>query len=83
MPWKGEEQETESCSIIVTEANEVLKPIHDRMPVILHNEDYDRWLDPKIGDPATLQGLLKPYPPEEMRAYPVDTVVNSPRNESP
>ena len=81
--WKREDQEIESCSIIVTEANDVLKPIHDRMPVILYARDYDRWLDPKIGDQATLQGLLKPYPADEMTAYPVSTFVNNPRNESP
>ena len=43
--WKREDQEIESCLIIVTEANDVLKPIHDRMPVILSPEDYDVWLD--------------------------------------
>ena len=45
--WKRQDQEIESCSIIVTEADDVLKPIHDRMPVILYAGDYDRWLDQK------------------------------------
>ena len=57
-------------------------PIHDRMPVILHEQDYDHWLDPKCDAPSKLGELLKPYPPEEMTAFPVSTFVNSPRNES-
>jgi putative SOS response-associated peptidase YedK len=73
----------ESCVIITTDANDALRPLHDRMPVILPDDKYDRWIDPKIGDPATLQGLLKPYPADEMTAYPVSTFVNNPRNESP
>ena len=54
----------------------------DRMPVILYARDYDRWLDPKTDDVGTLQELLKPYPAEEMTAFPVSTLVNSPRNDS-
>ena len=81
--WKRENEEIESCSIIVTEANDVLKPIHDRMPVILPEEDYDRWLNPQLDDPVHLQVLLNSYPAEEMMACPVSTFVNSPRNESP
>ena len=73
----------ESCTIITTDTNDLLRPLHDRMPVILHEADYGRWLDPQLNDPAKIQGLLKPYPPEEMAAFKVSTFVNSPRNESP
>jgi putative SOS response-associated peptidase YedK len=79
--WKREDREIESCSIIVTEANNVLKPIHDRMPAILSPEDYDVWLDAKVEDRNKLQGLLRPFPSSPMEAYLVSTVVNNPRND--
>ena len=69
--WDGESPPLESCSMIVTAANEVLKPIHDRMPVILHPADYDRWLDPSHTQLAELQSLLQPYPGTNMEAYPI------------
>jgi putative SOS response-associated peptidase YedK len=81
--WKGpDETSIDSCAIITTDCNETLHPIHDRMPVILHEEDYDRWLGPKAEDPAKLVELLKPYPASEMTAFPISTLVNNPRNES-
>lgn len=80
--WEGPDNSTiDSCTIMTTDANETLRPLHDRMPVILHEEDYDRWLDPKT-DPTQLGELLKPYPPEEMTAFPISTFVNNARNES-
>jgi putative SOS response-associated peptidase YedK len=82
--WEGADSAAiESCTIITTDANDLLRPLHDRMPVILPEQEYDRWLDPQLDDPMKLQALLKPYPAEEMAAYPVSTFVNSPRNESP
>jgi putative SOS response-associated peptidase YedK len=54
-----------------------MAPIHDRMPVILHEKDEGMWLDPMLNDTDTLQPLLKPYPSNEMEAYRVSTVVNS------
>lgn len=78
--WEGPDSSVvDSCTIITTDANETLRPIHDRMPVILQDDEYDRWLDPKCDDPSK---LLKSYPAEEMTAFPVSTLVNSPRNES-
>lgn len=56
--------------------------IHDRMPVIVPPERYDTWLDPQQ-DSETLQQLLKPYPANEMEAYAVSTLVNSPVNDRP
>ena len=81
--WRSPEgEELESCSIIVTEANEIMRPIHDRMPVILAPCDWDAWLEPEAKDAGGLQGLLKPYSAEGMAAWPVTTKVNSPRNDS-
>ena len=72
----------ESCTILTTEANEVLRAIHDRMPVIIAPEDYGRWLDPATS-PEEVQSLLRSFPAEEMDRLPVSTLVNNPRNESP
>lgn len=79
--WKGDGQTIDSCAIIVGTANELLQPIHDRMPIILEPNDYDLWLNPEITDAELLTPLLKPYPADEMAAYPVSTRVNSPRND--
>ena len=75
--------EIKNCTIITTEANEVLKPIHDRMPVILTREAEAVWLDPTIQDPAHLLPLLKLYPAQEMVAYPVSPWVNNPSHDAP
>lgn len=73
----------ESCTIITTEANEVLEPVHDRMPVILKPTDYDQWLDEKEKDTDRLQRLLVPYPADEMSSHTVSRAVNSPSEDSP
>jgi putative SOS response-associated peptidase YedK len=81
--WTNPEgEEINSCTIVTTTANEILQPIHDRMPVILAPQDYDLWLDPQEQKPQALQHLLSPYPASEMTAYPVSTVVNSPKYNS-
>src|SRR5437660_9637351 len=71
----------ESCTIITTDANEVIRPLHDRMPVILEPRDYSRWLDPASADPGVLQEMLRPFPTELMTTVPVTTFVNNARNE--
>ena len=76
-------QEIKSCTIVTTEANDLLKPIHDRMPVILIKEAESTWLDPAIQDPAKLLPLLRPYPTDEMVAQPVSTWVNNPEHDGP
>ncbi|HEX8195908.1 MAG TPA: SOS response-associated peptidase [Pyrinomonadaceae bacterium] len=78
--WTDKEtgEEIESCTIITTEANEVLKPVHDRMPVIIKPEDYELWVDEKVKDTEKLEKLLAPYPADEMSAHPVSRQVNSP-----
>lgn len=73
----------ETCTILTTAANEVLSPIHDRMPVILHPDDYDRWLDPDLTTSAQLLPLLHPYPADEMQSYPVSTLVNRATSDRP
>ena len=81
--WRGPNGETvESCSIIVTEANGLMRPIHDRMPVILEPGNWENWLMPDRMNPTGLQSLLKPYPAKAMTAWPVSTRVNNPRNDS-
>jgi putative SOS response-associated peptidase YedK len=73
----------ETCTIITTEANEVLEPVHDRMPVILKAENYDQWLDEKDKDTERLQKLLVPFPASEMASHAVSKAVNSPSYDSP
>ncbi|HEX8266380.1 MAG TPA: SOS response-associated peptidase [Pyrinomonadaceae bacterium] len=68
----------ETCTIITTEANEVLKPVHDRMPVILKADDYELWLDEKIKDEAALGKLLVPYPADKMSSHAVSKSINIP-----
>jgi putative SOS response-associated peptidase YedK len=83
--WLDKEsgESVETCTIVTTEANAVLEPVHDRMPVILKAEDYDRWLDANFKDTGKLQNLLLPYPAEEMAAHVVGKAVNSPVYDSP
>ena len=73
----------ESCTIITTDANQLVQPIHDRMPVILAPEDYEQWLDPSLDAAEQLAPLLRSYPAEKMTAYPVSSLVNRPTNDSP
>ena len=81
--WEsGDGSYIESCTILTTEPNGLMQSIHNRMPVILHAEDYDLWLDPKQQARDRLQPLLRPYEDDDMQAYPVSTTVNSPRNET-
>ena len=72
-----------SCAIITTAANEVLKPIHHRMPVILSKEVEDLWLDTALDDSQTLTQFLDPYPDDALEAYEVSALVNSASNDRP
>ncbi len=81
--WQSPAGETiTSCAIITTAANELMQSIHERMPVILSKEDQRAWLDPANQDALPLVALLQPYPSDEMQAYAVSPLVNSPRNNS-
>lgn len=72
----------ESCTIITTSANELVRKIHDRMPVILPPELYAEWLDNTI--PAeSVQKFLIPFPSDEMEVYRVGPTINSPKNDTP
>jgi putative SOS response-associated peptidase YedK len=75
--------EVRSATIITTRPNELMTQIHARMPVILHEKDHRRWLDPKEHAAGDFDDLLVPYPAELMEAYPVSTTVNSVRNDGP
>lgn len=82
--WRGAAAEVlETFTVIVTDANELLRPLHDRMPVIVAPSDYDAWLDVGRFDRRGLEALLRPYPSEGMVAYPVSRRVNSPANDDP
>ena len=82
--WEGDNGKViESCNIIVTDANAVLKAIHDRMPAIINPDDYELWLDPESQDQERLLDLLRPFPAAAMHAYPVSRKVNSPANDEP
>ncbi|MGV0024668.1 SOS response-associated peptidase [Phormidesmis priestleyi] len=71
----------QTCTILTTDANSLLSQVHDRMPVMLHPEDYDRWLDPQNQDTDALQSLLRPYESEAMVSYAVSPIVNSPTHD--
>ena len=81
--WEGADHSyVESCTILTTTPNELMAPIHDRMPVILPAEAYGPWLDPAV-PPAEVLAWLRPLPADQMTAYPVSTLVNNPRNDRP
>lgn len=76
--WRDESngQMLETFTILTTAPNSLVSDIHNRMPVILRPEDYDRWLDPRVTNPARINGLLKPFDAALMRLYPVSSRVN-------
>ena len=81
--WRPKEgAPLETFTILTTDPNQLMEPIHNRMPVILEPKDYDRWLDP--GDPASPPvDLLHPYASECMKVWPVSDRVGNVRNNSP
>jgi putative SOS response-associated peptidase YedK len=81
--WKPQEGPAlETFTILTTDPNGLMQTIHDRMPVILEQGDYERWLDP--GDPARPPvDMLRPYPAEKMRAWQVSQRVGNVRNNDP
>ncbi len=72
-----------SCVIVTTDANDLLAPVHDRMPVVLPPSAWDQWLDPTEHDAAALSTLLRPAPDELFEVYPVSRRVNSAANNDP
>ncbi len=79
--WMGSEGVRTTFTILTTAANTLMKPIHDRMPVIIKPEGYETWLDPKFREVNILMGLALPYPEKEMEAWPVSSKINNPRHE--
>jgi len=77
--WLDQEtgETLESCAIVTTDANDLVAPIHERMPVYLHPEEYDEWLDPDNHNTDKLQILLKPYPSESMAFHMIDRKIGS------
>jgi putative SOS response-associated peptidase YedK len=80
--WQRDGEPVETCAILTTELNELVRPVHDRMPPILAPGDFAAWLDPRT-PPDQLHALLRPYPAEAMEAVPVGRYVGNPRNEGP
>jgi putative SOS response-associated peptidase YedK len=79
--WQeGDAPMIESCALLTTEPNELMKPIHDRMPVIVQPKDYNRWLDTAV-PAADVADSLAPYAAMSPAGYPVSTAVNNPRND--
>jgi len=83
--WRASDdsQPLRTFAIITTRANDAVAHVHDRMPVILGPESWDRWLDPLLADPSELLGLLVPAEPDGLDVYAVDRLVNSIRNDGP
>jgi putative SOS response-associated peptidase YedK len=79
--WNGPEGPIYTCCVITTDANPVMAPIHDRMPVLLQPSQFDAWLDPDNQDVAGLKAMLVPALPEAIAVHPVDPAVNQARNE--
>ena len=81
--WQSPDgSEIKSCTIITTEPNDLVRRLHDRMPVILPSEAFGDWLDPAERAPETLNQWLTAYPAVEMMAFPISTLVNSPVNDT-
>ncbi len=75
--------ELETCALITTEPNDVVRPVHNRMPVILARPEAERWLSPTLTQPDQLLPLLQPYPAAEMIGIPVSARVNRVSNDGP
>ncbi len=82
--WRGPDgAELETCALITTTPNAVVRPLHDRMPVILRGAAIATWLDPVVTEPAALEPLLAPLPDDALKSTPVSTRVSHVRNEGP
>ena len=78
-----EESVYKSCTIITTDASDSIRKLHNRMPVILDPEVYEKWLDVEIQDPKGIENILQDGIIREMKYYPVSTFVNSVKNNDP
>ena len=80
--WQQGQNSIRSCTIITTQANEWMKPIHHRMPVIIDQVNEAAWLDSNNTELDELKDMFIPDPKETMDIYPVSTQVNHPKNDS-
>lgn len=82
--WKSPEGKwTTTCCLLTTRANQLMEPIHDRMPVILLPDAWDHWLDRECQDPDTLAAFYQPLPDQSLQRHPVSLLVNNARNDGP
>jgi len=82
--WQSKDgSEILSCTIITGEPNSLMKPIHNRMPMIIPKKEREFWLDHSRFESDKLLKILEPYPPDEMEAHPVSKMVNNPVNDLP
>jgi putative SOS response-associated peptidase YedK len=79
--WEGEGESLESCSVIVMPANDIMKPLHERMPSIVDPAHQDLWLDPGVTDTTEIMTCLNSAPSDQLLTYPVSTWVNSPKHD--
>lgn len=81
--WDKEGEPIETFTILTTDANDKIRPLHDRMPVILERDDYELWLDTEFADAERLKQLMKPLPGDRIDTRRVSTWVNNPRHDDP
>lgn len=81
--WEKGDEPVESCTILTTDGNDLMQPIHERMPVIIRPEQYALWLDSTVQESGKLMNSLRPCPSNDMIAYRVSTLVNNPTNDVP
>lgn len=82
--WEGKHGSViESCTLITTQPNDLVRPVHDRMPVIVEPKHYELWLDPRVDRPERLMEVLQPFAAGKMVTYPVSNLVNNPANDDP
>lgn len=81
--WDRGAEPLRTCTILTTRPNAVVRPLHDRMPVILEPAEFERWLDPTVDDPRAVEDLLDPFDDEALEAYPVARQVGNPSVDRP
>lgn len=78
--WEGNDREIPCVTILTTDPNDLVRPIHDRMPVVLPSGEESRWLS---ADPTERKAMCRPYPDGDLDAYEISTRVNDPGNDDP
>ena len=81
--WRGPDGPVRSCTIVTTTPNEMMDPVHDRMPVILPRSAYGEWLDREVRDTDLLSKLLTPYAAEAMEMYEISPAIGNVKNDTP